>query len=66
VLAHARALLTSTPESATAYIHAYLRDPDKILAEAADTLDFTRGPHAPQPRGGRSGVVAHVPRSTGL
>ncbi len=42
VLAHARALLTSTPEGATAYVHADLRDPDKILAEAADTLDFTR------------------------
>ena len=41
-LAHARALLTSTPEGATAYIHADLRDPDKILAEAADTLDFTK------------------------
>jgi S-adenosyl methyltransferase len=42
VLAHARALLTSTPEGATAYIHADLREPDKILAEAADTLDFTK------------------------
>jgi hypothetical protein len=42
VLAHARALLTSTPEGATAYIHADLRDPEKILAEAADTLDFTK------------------------
>ena len=42
VLAHARALLTSTPEGATAYIHADLRDPDKILAEAADTLDFSK------------------------
>jgi O-methyltransferase involved in polyketide biosynthesis len=42
VLAHARALLTSTPEGATAYIHADLRDPDKILAEAAETLDFDR------------------------
>jgi hypothetical protein len=42
VLAHARALLTSTPEGATAYIHADLRDPDKILAEAVDTLDFTK------------------------
>ena len=41
MLAHARALLTSTPEGATAYIHADLRDPDRILAEAADTLDFT-------------------------
>ena len=42
VLAHARALLTSTPEGATAYIHADLREPDKILAEAAETLDFTK------------------------
>ena len=42
VLAHARALLTSTPEGATAYIHADLRDPDKILAEAAEALDFTK------------------------
>jgi hypothetical protein len=42
VLAHARALLTSTPEGATAYIHADLRDPDKILTKAADTLDFTK------------------------
>lgn len=42
MLAHARALLTSTPEGATAYIHADLRDPDKSLAEAADTLDFTQ------------------------
>jgi O-methyltransferase involved in polyketide biosynthesis len=42
VLAHARALLTSTPEGATAYIDADLREPDKILAEAARTLDFTK------------------------
>src|SRR3984885_14831647 len=42
VLAHARALLTSTPQGATAYIHADLRDPEKILAEAADTLDLTQ------------------------
>ncbi|WP_320066206.1 SAM-dependent methyltransferase [Micromonospora sp. RTGN7] len=32
VLAHARALLTSAPEGATAYIDADLRDPEKILA----------------------------------
>jgi O-methyltransferase involved in polyketide biosynthesis len=42
VLAHARALLTSTPEGATAYIHADLRDPATITAEAAKTLDFTQ------------------------
>ena len=42
VLAHARALLTSHPEGATAYLDADLRDPEKILVEAADTLDFSR------------------------
>jgi O-methyltransferase involved in polyketide biosynthesis len=40
VLAHARALLTSHPEGATAYIDADVREPDKILAAAAETLDF--------------------------
>jgi S-adenosyl methyltransferase len=40
VLSHARALLTSKPEGACAYLDADLRDPDKILAAAADTLDF--------------------------
>ena len=33
VLSHARALLTSKPEGACAYLDADLRDPDKILAE---------------------------------
>jgi S-adenosyl methyltransferase len=42
VLSHARALLTSTPEGATDYIDADLRDPGHILAEAGRTLDFTR------------------------
>lgn len=42
VLVHARALLTSHPEGATDYIDADLRDPDKILASAARTLDFTK------------------------
>jgi trans-aconitate methyltransferase len=42
VLAHARALLTSSPEGKTAYLDADLRDPAKILAEAADTLDFSQ------------------------
>ncbi len=35
VLAHARALLTSSPEGATAYLDADLRDPDLILEQAA-------------------------------
>ena len=42
VLAHARALLTSTPEGATDYIDADLRDADEILAKAAETLDFNQ------------------------
>ncbi|MFE2188747.1 SAM-dependent methyltransferase [Streptomyces sp. NPDC059455] len=42
VLAHARALLTSTPEGATDYIDADLHDPDTILREAAKTLDLSR------------------------
>jgi S-adenosyl methyltransferase len=42
VLAHARALLTSTPEGATAYLDADVRDPAKILREAATTLDFSK------------------------
>jgi trans-aconitate methyltransferase len=42
VLAHAKSLLTSTPEGATAYLNADLRDPDKILAAAADTLDLSQ------------------------
>ena len=42
VLAHARALLTSTDQGATDYIDADLRDPEKILQRAAQTLDFSR------------------------
>ncbi|HYK31949.1 MAG TPA: SAM-dependent methyltransferase [Streptosporangiaceae bacterium] len=42
VLAHARALLTSTREGATRYLDADLRDASAILAQAASTLDFTR------------------------
>jgi hypothetical protein len=40
VLSHAKALLKSTPEGACAYLDADLRDPDAILAGAAQTLDF--------------------------
>jgi hypothetical protein len=44
VLAHARALLTSSPEGRTAYIHADLRDPAAILADPVtnSVLDFSR------------------------
>ncbi len=42
VLAHAHRLLTSTPQGACAYIYGDLRDPEAILRQAADTLDFGR------------------------
>jgi hypothetical protein len=42
VLVHARALLTSSPEGATDYVSADLRDPAAILEAAAATLDFTQ------------------------
>ena len=42
VLAHARALLTSTPEGATDYLHVDVRDPETILRQAAQTLDFAQ------------------------
>jgi hypothetical protein len=55
VLAHARALLTSTKEGVTAYINADLRETDKIMAEAEKTLDFAK------PIGLiLSGVMGHV------
>jgi S-adenosyl methyltransferase len=42
VLAHARALLTSTPEGECEYLDADLRDPAKILDAAKGLLDFTQ------------------------
>ncbi|MEU5791525.1 SAM-dependent methyltransferase [Micromonospora purpureochromogenes] len=44
VLAHARALLTSSPEGATAYIDADLRDPEKILRhpDLLRTIDLSQ------------------------
>jgi S-adenosyl methyltransferase len=42
VLSHAKALLKSTPQGVCAYLDADLRDPDAILAAAADALDFGR------------------------
>ncbi|MFI1192361.1 SAM-dependent methyltransferase [Micromonospora sp. NPDC020750] len=44
VLAHARALLTSSPAGTTAYLDADLRDPERILAadELHRTLDLSR------------------------
>nr|WSW66512.1 SAM-dependent methyltransferase [Streptomyces sp. NBC_00995] len=40
VLAHARSLLTSSPEGATEYIDADARHPDRILRAAQPTLDL--------------------------
>ncbi|MET9909917.1 SAM-dependent methyltransferase [Streptomyces sp. NPDC006476] len=42
VLAHARALLTSTPEGVTAYEDLSLYEPERILEAAGRTLDLTR------------------------
>jgi O-methyltransferase involved in polyketide biosynthesis len=40
VLAHARALLTSSPQGKTQYVQADLRDTDTILEAARETLDL--------------------------
>jgi hypothetical protein len=40
VLMHAKALLRSTPQGATTYVDADMRDTEKILRQAALTLDF--------------------------
>jgi O-methyltransferase involved in polyketide biosynthesis len=42
VLVHARALLNSTPEGATDYIDADIRDIERILDAAGRTIDFTQ------------------------
>ncbi|CAM5589581.1 SAM-dependent methyltransferase OS=Streptomyces tendae OX=1932 GN=GUR47_18505 PE=4 SV=1 [Streptomyces tendae] len=42
VLAHARALLTSGPEGRTDYIDADLKQPARILEQAAAVIDFDR------------------------
>jgi O-methyltransferase involved in polyketide biosynthesis len=56
VLAHARALLTSTSQGSCDYVDADMRDPAAILAAAARTLDLTR-PVAVL----MIGVLGHVP-----
>jgi hypothetical protein len=40
VLRHAEALLHGTPEGRTAYVHADVREPGKIIAAAREHLDF--------------------------
>ena len=70
VLAHARALLTSTEEGATEFIDADLRHTDAILAQAARLLDSPRRPRpcarrgmAPGPRPGGRAQVCRMGRS---
>jgi S-adenosyl methyltransferase len=41
VLAHARALLTSSPSGRCAYVDADIRHPEKILKATAEVLDFS-------------------------
>jgi O-methyltransferase involved in polyketide biosynthesis len=78
VLAHARALLDSTPQGATAYIQADARDPAAIIREAAQTLDFSQPvavmmlmimqyiPDADGPRQVVSGLADAVPSGSYL
>lgn len=56
VLAHARALLTSTPEGTTDYIDADMRDPEALMRRAAASLDF----HQPVALL-LMGVMGHIP-----
>lgn len=42
VVTHSRALLAGTPQGATAVVDADVRDPDRILDHAAETLDLAR------------------------
>jgi hypothetical protein len=42
VLAHAHELIRSTPEGKAAFIRGDFREPDAILEQAAETLDFTQ------------------------
>ena len=58
VLAHARALLASSPEGRCAYIDADIRDPEKILDAAAEVLDFTE----PVARGADGGAAVRAGR----
>ena len=56
VLAHARALLTSSVEGATQYVHEDMHHPQELLAKAAEVLDLSR-PVAVL----FMGVLGHVP-----
>ena len=56
VLVHAKALLTSTPQGATDYVDADVREPGAIIERAAATLDFG------EPVGLMMlGIMGHIP-----
>jgi hypothetical protein len=55
VLAHANALLTSTPQGTTTYVHASLYEPAVVLEQAREDLDFGK-PVALN----LSGILGHV------
>lgn len=77
-LAHAHSMLRGAPEGKVAYLCQDMREPDTILTEAADTLDFTRPtavimfgvPHlftdADNPRGLVTRLMAAVPSGSHL
>ncbi|GAA4888767.1 SAM-dependent methyltransferase [Streptomonospora salina] len=56
--AHARSLLVGSPEGATDYVHADMRDGDAVLHAAARTLDLSRPVALTM-----LGVVEHIPDS---
>jgi S-adenosyl methyltransferase len=78
VLAHARALLTSTPEGACAYLDADLRDTQNLLRAASELLDFTQPvavmligilhlvPDADDPAGVVARLIAALPSGSWL
>ena len=42
VLAHSHQLLRSSPEGVTTYLQEDMRNPERVIEQAAATLDFTR------------------------
>jgi hypothetical protein len=78
VLAHARALLTSTPEGACAYLDADLRNTEKVLRAASGLLDFGQPiavmligilhliPDADDPAGIAARLIAALPAGSWL
>jgi hypothetical protein len=78
VLAHAHQLLRGSPEGTVSYIYGDLHDPQPILREAANTLDFSRPvaimlfgilhffSDADNPRGVLAQLLEPLPAGSGL